>query len=128
MCHAFFALSAPVTITSIGYLLFSSNINLLTRTALCCSAIHLTMETLLVLFLHWLICWPNTWNSSLLNSPLLSESIVPGAPKIAIQCLMNASTTSSLSWTYTDAALNLVAWSVICNSRIPSTLYQLLQH
>ena len=118
MCNVFLALTAQA--------IFSSNINLLTiffRTALW----HLTIpfdnrDSPGIAFTFILNCSLNTWNRSLLNSLTLSESIVPGVSKIGFQCLIYASTSSFfLDFTTATALhqLHLVAWSTMCNIRIP---------
>ena len=78
------------------------------------------METLLVLFLHIKFLTKHmkqviTKLSSIIYKQFI---ILSGVPEIAIQCFMTSSTSFFLDLT-TDAALNLVAWSIICNIRIP---------
>ena len=66
--------------------------------------------------LNWVAIFPN---EALLNSPPLLDTATPGAPNIAIQCLIKTSTISSWRLELTIAAAqNLRALSKICKNEM----------
>ena len=67
-------------------------------------------------------------NKLLLNSPPLSEKIMPGAPNATIQTLMKVSTISSFLLEDTTAAvLKRVGLSMICKNLEPQIFFKLTE-
>ena len=66
-------------------------------------------------FILKLNCSHSSQGSSLLNSAPLSDNMVFGVPKMAIQFFIKASAISSFSLDFTAAAaMNQVPWSTMC--------------